>query len=417
LSLWRHTDFLKLWAGQTVSQFGSQITMLALPLTAALTLHASVAQMGLLSAAGTAPYLLIGLFTGVLVDRVRRRPILIVTDLGRFALLMLIPALALADLLRIEYLYDIAFLVGVLTIFFEIAYEAFLPTLVARTQLTDGNGKLETTRSAAQVAGPGVAGVLAQLVTAPVAIFADALSFLVSALFLWSIRTPEPVLAPRAHRASVWREIGEGLRIVSHQPLLRPVIACTAAINLFWSMMGAIYVLYATRTLGIQPGVLGAIFTVGSVGLVVGAVFAGGITRRLGPGPTIIAGAVAMACGKMLIPLVHGPSVMAVPVLIISSFISGFGGVVFNINTRTLRQSGTPDHLMGRVTATSRFLVWGGLPIGALAGGTLGAVFGLRLTLFIGAAGMLLAFLWPLCSPVRALREQPALPEEQVYAA
>lgn len=417
MSLWRHADFLRLWAGQTVSQFGSQITLLALPLTAALTLHASAAEMGLLTTFGTAPYLLVGLFTGVLVDRMRRRPILIVTDLGRFALLALIPALALADRLRMEYLYAVAFLVGVLTIFFEIAYEAFLPTLVTRDQLIDGNGKLETTRSAAQVAGPGVAGVLVQVVTAPVAILADALSFLASALFVWSIRASEPVPGPRAQGASVWREIGDGLRIVRRHSLLRPVIACTAAINLFWSMMQTLYVLYATRTLGIQPGVLGAIFAVGGIGLVVGALLAGRVTRRIGPGPTIIAGAVAMACGKSLVPLARGSLAVTVPVLIVSSLVSGFGGVIFNINTRSLRQSVTPAHLMGRVTATSRFLVWGGVPIGALAGGTLGAVFGLRPTLTIAAVAMLLAFLWPLCSPVRTLKAQPAPMEESALAA
>lgn len=190
--LWRHSEFLKLWAGQTISQFGSQVTLLALPLTAALTLHATAADMGLLSAAETAPFLLVGLLAGVWVDRLRRRPILMIADCGRFFLLLLIPLLALLDILRIEALYVIAFFVGILTVFFDVAYQSFLPALVGRAQLVEGNGKLEISQSAAQIAGPGIAGALVQLVTAPFAIVVDALSFLISHLRPLPADDPHP---------------------------------------------------------------------------------------------------------------------------------------------------------------------------------------------------------------------------------
>ncbi|MDQ6601536.1 MAG: MFS transporter, partial [Chloroflexota bacterium] len=264
-ALWRHADFLKLWAGQTVSQFGSQVTVLALPLTAALTLHANAANMGFLAAASTAPFLVFGLFAGVWVDRLRRRPILILADIARFALLALIPVLALLGALTLVDLYVIAFLVGILTLFFEVAYQSFLPAVVGRAQLVDGNSKLETTRSAAQIAGPGAAGALVQLVTAPVAIAVDAASFLVSVLFLGLIRTPEPSPARTMARRRVWAELNEGLRAVLDDPILRATMGSAGTVNMFGSLLFAVFVLYALR-LGIGAGLLGVIFAVGNLG-------------------------------------------------------------------------------------------------------------------------------------------------------
>lgn len=416
MNLWRHPDFLKLWAGQTVSQFGSQITLLALPLTAALTLHASAANMGFLAAAGTAPFLLFGLFAGVWVDRLRRRPILIATDMARFALLSLIPILALLDALAIIDLYVIAFLVGVLTLFFEVAYQSFLPALVGRAQLVDGNGKLETTRSAAQIAGPSAAGALVQLATAPVAIAVDALSFLASALFLGLVRTPEPPPAPAAARRRLRSEINEGLRAVMDNPLLRATMASAGAVNMFGSLLFAVFVLYALR-IGIGAGLLGLTFAVGNVGYLCGAFLTRPITRRFGIGPTICAGLTILTFCGLLVPLAGGPLIVSVPCLMLAQFARGFGGTLFNINSVSLRQAITPDHLLGRVNATSRFISTGALTVGSLAGGTLGAVFGLRPTLFIGAVGGLFAVVWVLCSPVRHLRETPELAQEGAHAA
>ncbi|MCA1724064.1 MAG: MFS transporter, partial [Thermomicrobia bacterium] len=322
MSLWRHADFLKLWAGQTISQFGSQITVLALPLTAALTLHASAANMGFLAAASTAPFLLCGLFAGVWVDRLRRRPILIIADIARFALLFLIPVLALLDALTLLALYIIAFLVGILTVFFEVAYQSFLPAVVGRAQLVDGNGKLETTRSAAQIAGPSAAGALVQLVTAPVAIAVDALSFLGSVLFLSLVRTPEPPPAPSDRRRRVWPEIGEGLHAVLDDPILRATMASAGTVNLFGSLLFAVFVLYALR-IGIGAGLLGLTFAVGNLGYLGGAFLTRPLTRRFGIGPMMSAGLIILTFCGLLVPLAGGPLTVSLSCLMVAQFARG----------------------------------------------------------------------------------------------
>ncbi|HEY8291581.1 MAG TPA: MFS transporter, partial [Thermomicrobiales bacterium] len=405
--LWRHANFLRLWTGQTISQFGSQITLLALPLAAALTLHATPAEMGILSAAETAPFLLVGLFAGVWVDRLHRRPILLITDFARGVLLLAIPLAALLGALTIGLLYAVAFLVGILTVFFDVAYQSFLPALVGRAQLVEGNSKLEVSRSAAQIAGPGAAGGLVQLVTAPIAIVVDAASFFISALFLVFVRVPEPAPAPRIAGRSIWREIGEGLRVVVHNPLLRAIAGSTATSNLGGNIAQAILILYLTRPLGLGAGVIGVIFATGSVGFLCAALLAERIAGRFGLGPAIVGSIAVGALGALLIPIAQRPAGFAIPLLIASQFILGGSGTVYNINQVSLRQAITPDHLLGRMNATMRFIVWGTLPIGALIGGVLGGAIGLRPTLIVGAVIQSGAFLWTYFSPVRALREQP----------
>jgi MFS family permease len=405
--LWRHANFLKLWIGQTISQFGSQITFLALPLAAALTLHATPAQMGVLTAAGTAPFLLIGLFAGVWVDRLPRRPILLVTDVGRGLLLLAIPLAALAHRLNIYWLDVIAFLEGILTVFFEVAYQSFLPALVGREHLVEGNSKLETTRSAAQVVGPGLAGALVQLVTAPVAVLVDAVSFFVSAVFLVFLRVPADAPAARHARRSIWHEIGEGLRVVIGNPLLRAIAGCTGTSNFFGGVSFAVLVLYITRGLGFGPGVIGLVFAVGSVGLLVGALFARRVAGWLGVGPAIIASMALSCVTTFLVPLAHGPAAIIVLLLVTSQFVGGIGTTIYNITQVSLRQAITPDHLLGRMNATMRFIVWGVLPLGGLIGGMLGGLVGLRATLLVGAIGQTAAIFWPLFSPLRTLKEQP----------
>jgi MFS family permease len=406
-SLWRHANFLRLWAGQTISQFGSQITLLALPLTAALTLHATPAEMGILSATETAPFLLVGLFAGVWVDRLRRRPILLVADCARGVLLLAIPLAALLDALTIGLLYAVAFLVGILTVFFDVAYQSFLPALVGRAQLVEGNSKLEVSRSAAQIAGPGIAGGLVQLITAPMAIVVDATSFLVSALFLAFVRAPEAVPAPRAAHETVWKAIGEGLHVVVRNPLLRAIAGSTATSNLGGNIAQAVFILYITRPLGLGAGVIGLVYATGSVGFLGGALVAGRLARRFGLGPAIVISIAVSAVGALLIPVAQRPAVFAVPLLIAAQFISGGCGTIYNINQVSLRQAITPDHLLGRMNATMRFIVWGTLPVGALIGGVLGGIIGLRPTLIVGVIIQSGAFLWVFFSPVRALREQP----------
>ena len=411
-NLTRHPEFLKLWVSETISLFGSQITLLALPLTAALALQATPGQMGILSAVEFAPFLLVGLFAGVWADRRRRRPILLWANLGRAVLLGSIPLAALFGLLRIEQLYAVGFGVGVLTVFFDIAYQAFLPTLVGRAQLVEGNSKLETSASLARIAGPGLAGGLVQLVTAPVAILLDSLSFLVSAVFLALIRTPESPPPRTGPQASVWSDIREGLGVVLGNPLLRSIAACTGTANLFSSLLGSVFVLYITRELEMEPILLGAIFAVSSVGGLIGALLAGRIAGRLGLGPAIIGAQAVSGVAGLLIPVVTAPFALAVAAQMAAWFVLGLTNPIYNINQLSLRQAITPERLQGRMNATMRFLVWGTIPLGALLGGALGEQIGLRPTLVVGVCGSLLAFFWVLFSPVRNLREQPAPVED-----
>jgi MFS family permease len=406
--LWRHSEFVKLWTGQTISQFGSQITVLALPLTAVLTLKANAFEMGILGAAEFVPFLLVGLFAGVWVDRMRRRPVLILADVGRTLLLGSIPLAALFGVLRMEQLYVVAFLVGIMTVFFDVAYQSYLPALVSREDLIEGNSKLEVSRSVAQIAGPGIAGALVQLVTAPIAIFLDALSFLVSVLSLLIINKPEPPPPPAHTRQSMWHEIGEGLGVVLRNPVLRSIAGCTATSNLFSQVMFAVYVLYATRELHVDPGLLGLIFSIGSIGALLGALIAGRAAQQFGLGTTLIISILLAGASAILVPLAGGSLFVVAAMLIASFFVASVASPVYNINQVSLRQAITPDRVQGRMNATMRFIVWGTIPIGSLLGGALGSAIGLRPTLFVGAIGSLLPFLWLVLSPVRSLRAQPA---------
>jgi MFS family permease len=411
--LWRHADFVKLWASQTVSLIGSQITFLALPLTAVLVLDATPAQMGFLTAAGAIPSLLVGLFVGVWVDRCRRLPILIAADLGRVVLLLVIPIAAILGVLRIEYLYIVAFLAGTLELFFDLAHRSFLPSLVEREQLVEGNSKLEMSRSVAEILGPGLAGGLVQLVTAPIAMAVDAISFLVSALFLGWVRAPEPAPRPPDQRQNIWREIGKGLKLVFNNRLLRAITGCIGTISLFNSVLEAVFVLYVTRELGIGPGLLGLAFASGSVGFLLGTLLPGWVTRRFGLGPGIIGALLLVGLSDLLIPLVDGSMAVVVimVVLMLAQFFFGLGFVIFNTGQVSLRQAVTPDDLQGRMNATVSLIDWGVVPLGGLLGGGLGQVIGLRSALLLAALGEILAVLWLLLSPMRSLREQPGLVE------
>lgn len=406
-SLWRKPDFLKLWVGQAISQFGSQVTILALPLAAALTLGATPSEMGVLSALESLPFLVFGLFAGVWVDRLPRRPVLIVADCGRALLLAILPVAALTGHLSMLLLYLIAFGAGVLTVFFDVAYGAFLPSLIGEEFLIEGNSKLEMTNSAAKVAGPGLTGLLVQLMTTPLVILFDALSFLVSAVFLALIRRSEHPRAPRARDSNVWHEIGAGLKLVFGNKMLRGIAGCTATANLAWNIILSVFILYAARDFRLGAAVIGVIFAAGNVGFLTGAAVAGRLVRRLGLGVTLIAMPVLSSAGAVMIALANGPAIVVIATLAGAQFLFGFGGVVYNINQVSLRQALTPDHLRGRMTATIRFVVWGTIPVGALLGGALGERVGLRPAIQVGAFLTLLAFLWVLLSPVRSLIAHP----------
>jgi len=408
--LWEHAEFRKLWAAQTVSFVGSQVTLLALPLAAVLTLHASSAQMGLLRAVSLAPTLL-GLVAGVWVDRVHRRPILILADLGRAVLLGTIPLAAFAGSLSIGHLYLVAVLTGILTTFFDVAQASLLPMLVARERLVEGNSKLEVSRSMAMIVGPGLAGPLVQLMTAPIAIGVDALSFLGSAVFLALMRTPEPAPTPPEEQSSLWSDMADGLRMVWQHPLLRSMALSLSVYNFFSSLIAAVYVLYVVGQLKLPPTVVGLIYILGSVSFLIGATGAQRVARRFGVGPTIVWGAGVSDAGALLIPLASGSAVTTVLLLIAAQCVATLAGPITAITQLSLRQTATPDRLQGRVNGAMQAIALGMSPAGALAGGAFGGVLGLHATMLIGAIGMQAGFLILLLSPLRRLASsQPTEP-------
>jgi MFS family permease len=402
--LWRHPDFMRLWGAQTISQFGSQVTFLALPLAAIVVLDASAFEVAVLGAVEWTPWLLFSLPVGAWVDRVLRRPILIVADIGRALVLLSVPLAYAFDALTIWQLYVVGFATGVLTVFFDVAYQSYLPSLVERNQLEEGNAKLEISRSGAQLAGPGFAGVLVDLVTAPVAILADAVSFVVSALFVGAIRREETPIQ-RAEHARLRIEIVEGIRYVVTHPYLRPSMAFVAVSNFFGTVMFSILLVYAVRDLELGPAAIGIIFALGNIGFLVGAALSTRISSRFGVGPTLVGSAVLVGWPLLLVPL--APESAAPPFLVTALLLAGFGGVVYNVTGLSLMQSITPNRLLGRMNASRRFVVWGVIPLGSLAGGALATTIGLRPTLFVGAIGGCLAFAPVLFSPVRSVRRIP----------
>lgn len=406
--LWRSPDFLKLWVGETISLLGSQTTMLALPLVAALTLNASPIQMGWLGTLQYIPWLLIGLFAGAWADRLRRRPIMIVADLGRAILLGFIPFAALGGFLRIEHLYVIGFLVGILNVFFEVAYAAFLPSLVSREQLVEGNSKLQTSASIAEIGGPGLAGWLIQVVSAPIAMIVDSLSFLVSAMFLSWIRTPEPNPGAFERRKPIFQEILDGLRIVLKHPILRAFALTSTFSNFFLDVHLALYILYVTRELGIEPVLLGAMYTIASVGGLIGSLLAERVVRWFGIGRVLIGLQILVGISALIIPLAGRQLFVAVPLIAFAQALWGMAAVIFVVNASSIRQAIVTKELQGRVMASMRFLTWGISPFGFLLGGTLGEHLGLQSTLIIAGLGMLSSFIWLFFSPLRSMREPPS---------
>jgi MFS family permease len=407
-SLWRHADFMRLWSAETISQLGTQVTLLALPLTAILVLDATPFEVGVLTALEVAPFLLVGLPAGVWVDRMRRRPLLIAGDLVRAAALGTIPLAHALGQDSMAHLYGVAFVTGVATVFFDVAYQSYLPSLVDRDRLPEGNAKLEVSRSAGALAGPSLAGALVQLFSAPAAILVDAVSYVGSALFVGSIRRREPpVQRPEGGHPPMRAEISSGLRFVVTHPLLRPIAACTSISNLFFSMASAVLVLFAVRDLGLSPGKIGLAFGIGNVGFLLGALVADRAGRRLGIGRAIVGSIVLFGVSGFLPPLASETTGFAL--ITVAGGLGGFGTVVYNVNQVSLRQAITPERMLGKMNATMRFVVWGTLPLGAILGGVLGGAVGLRSTLWVTAFGGLLAVVPPVLSPVRSLVRIPEL--------
>jgi len=395
-------DFQKLWAGQTISIFGTLLG--ALPFTAVFVLKASAFEMALLSAAELLPQFMAGLVAGVWVDRLRRRPIMIVADLGRAALLAAVFVAAMLDVLRMEHLYAVAFAMGVLTISFDVAYIAYLPSLVEREELVDANARLAASSSVMEVGSFGVSGWIVQLASAQVAVLADALSFVVSAGSLGAIRRCEPAPAPHADREPAWREIRDGIRVLLGDRVLRAVGMAVVARHFAYGAIGAVILLFATQGLGFGAGIVGIIFAVGGLSSLVGATVAARVTRRLGLGRTMGWGLAASGLVALCLPLAPGATVAGFVMLVVPQLLGDACDTIFNINEASLRQALVPERLLGRVEATIRFASIGVMLAGALAGGVVGEILGLRAALLTGIAGTVAAALILVLSPVRQLR-------------
>jgi MFS family permease len=406
--LWRHRDFLLLWGGQTVSRIGDQFTGLAVPYIAVWLLGARSVETGILGAASTFPFLIFGLLVGVWADRRERRRVLIFADLGRGAMIASIAVLGIAGLLQLTYLYVTSFLIGVLTVFFDVAYQAYLPSIVERDQLVDANSKLETSNTLAGTTGPTIAGAIIHAIRAPFAMLVDAASFFFSAATLVAIRTRETVTAAPSG-VSIFAQIGEGLRIVVGDRRLRHIAMCTAWANFFSSAVFSALLFVLLNQLGFEAVTLGLLFSLASLGGVFGALVSGRIAERIGVGPAIVVGAVLF--GVPMLPLPFVTAGIALPFLAVILGVSFLGNLLYNINQVSFRQAIVPVRLQGRLNATMRTIVWGTLPLGALTGGFLGELIGLRPAILLSVVAGSVSFLWVLFSPVRGIREMPKTAE------
>lgn len=418
--LWQNSDFLKLWFGQTISDLGSALSGVALPLVAIMTLHVSSVEMGLLQALNTLPVLLFGMFVGVWVDRVQRRPLMIVAQFGQALVWVVIPGAALLGWLRIEFLYVVTFVAGSLALIFDLAATSLIPSVVGRDNLVEGNARFQLSHSVISIAGPGLAGMLVQLITAPLVIAFDALSFFISGLWLLRIRTTEAPIVRNAQRTTgVWHEIGEGWHTVFRDPVLAPMTIGTAIASCASAVQGTVFLLFLTQNLQITPAWLGLILASAGIASLLGAVVARPLVQRIGAGLALIGTMFLELLGMAIIPLVaRRLGAFGVFVLIIAQMLISGGLTVFSITQISVRQARTPNHLLGRVNACRRVLVFGIVPLAALLGGFLGKMFGFPATLWVGAMIMLLALLWLWFSPLRHLSSQPGpLPEKSENSA
>ncbi|MER6202485.1 MFS transporter [Streptomyces sp. NPDC001586] len=402
--LFRVRDFRFLLAGAAAGQVGAQVTLVALPLVAVLELKAPAFQVGLLTAAETAAFLLIGLPAGAWVDRMRKLSLMVRANVVRSLAMASVPLAGVAGILTMAQLYVVALVVGVATVFFDVAHQSYLPRLLPREHLVQGNGALETVRSSAQVTGPGLGGGLVQLVGAHLAILVDAIGYAVSALFLLAIRRPESKPEP-VPGASLRKEVGEGLRFVLGHPLLRVIAVTTGLGNFFTAMLMATQTVFLVRVLGLVPTAVGVMLSASAVGGLAGALCAGRLARRFGQARIIWLSALATGPFALLWPL-SGKGAAAALFALASSAVF-FGAVVYNVAQVSFRQSLCPPRLLGRMNATLRFLMWGTLPIGALVGGAVAEASGARAALWICAIGFLAVPLPLLLSPLRRMRELP----------
>jgi len=398
--------FRNYWGAHTVSLFGDQVSMLAVPLVAVLTLDASAAEMGYLGAVALLPNLLFALHAGAWADRWgRRRHTMIAADLGRAVLLASVPLAYVLGALTFAHLYVVAFLAGAFSVLFNVSDASLFQTIVARERFVEASSLLNGSRAFSFVAGPTVAGILVHAVTAPGALVVDAFSFLSSGALLGRIRPDEP--RPDRERQGVT----VGLRWIAASPIVRPTLLATATINFFNFVFWALFVLYATRTLGVAAGTLGLVLGAGAVGGLVGSVIATPVTRKIGVGPTLVVGCIVFPAPILLVPLARGSETVVLACLFLAELGSGLGVMLLDISAGSLFAAVIPPRLRSRVSGAYTFVNYGIRVLGSLAGGLLGAWLGLRTALWIGAAGAMFGVLFLLPSPVPRLRDLPEAAE------
>jgi MFS family permease len=412
--LWRNPDFVKLWGSLTITHFGGQVTFLALPLTAAIMLDASPFEVGVLTALEALPYPLFGLFAGVLVDRARKLPVIIWADIGRGLALLAVPISAWLGVLSMPVLYVVGFLVGLGSVVGWPAYQVFMTERVGRDHLVEANAKIGVSDSASQLVGPGLAGALIQWLTAPIAILLDALSFMVSAWMLRGI-PPAATDAPKISGESVWREIGEGLAVVWRNKTLRALAWSLAAWQLFRHAYVAVVILFAARELGFSAGHVGLLFMLAGVGSLVAAGAVTPLNARFGFGPTMLAALGGTGVAWLVLGASTGGFVVASLTFGLGLFLLDFAAMTFFINYLTLRQTVTPDRLLGRVTATMICLTVATAPFGGLAGGWVAEHWGLRAAILLAGAGALAMI--PLVAWTSPLAKMRTLPGPQEVSA
>ena len=412
-SLLADHNFRDFWIGQTISVFGDQITYLALPIVAVLVLKADPAQMGLLTAMSLLPALLFSLPAGVWLDRVeRRRRLMILADIGRAAAIAVVPLAFLVGGLSMNLLFVVAFVTGTISVAFMLGWMTMFASVARREQYVEANALLNGSRSVSAVGGPAIGGVLIQLFSAPVALAVDALSFLASAFFLTRIRTPDSTVE---HDPGTMREqLISGLSFILRDPIIRPSILAVATMNLFNFAFQALFILFATRNLGVEPGILGIALGAGAIGGVIGAVIAPRVGRRLGIGGAFLLSMVLFPASAILIPLADGlPYALILGVLFLAEFVGGLGVMILDINGGSMLLARTPSRIRGRAGGAFTFVNVGVRPIGAILGGVLGTAIGVRETLLIVTVAQLSGLLWLVGSPVLRLKELPESPEDE----
>jgi MFS family permease len=405
-SLWRHPDFMKLWAGQTVSELGSVVTRTAVPLVALLVLGAGPLEMAFIVVSASLAVLLVGFFAGAWVDRLRRRPLLIWTDAIRALVLFSIPAAYFAGILAMEQLYLVVFVEGCLAAFFNAAYPAYVPSLIGVDRVVEGNSKLATSSSLAEIGGPGLAGGLVQLIGAPFAILVDAVSFAVSAVSVALIRSPEPARPVRTEATAIRQEIREGLEVVRRHAILVPLVLRSVIAHVAGSFYGVLYTIFLVQDLHLEPFVLGVVVSAGGVGSLVGSFFAARVIRRLGIGRALIWSAVGASVLGVLTPLAGGPVLLATVMVLVPQLIGDGLQTIEGVAEVSLIQGVTPDKVLGRVNATLEVFSHGiAYPLGALLAAALAESIGVRAGIAIGWAGMAISILLLVRSPLPGVRE------------